>query len=55
MRGPLAPFLLPGLALCSLWLVRDAAPVFAVPRLRPDGLEAWKEVERRGLKGYVSA
>jgi bifunctional non-homologous end joining protein LigD len=34
-------------------LVADAAPVFAVPRLPADGLEAWAEVERRGLEGYV--
>jgi bifunctional non-homologous end joining protein LigD len=34
-------------------IVKNAAPVFAVRRLGSDGHEAWKEVERRGLEGFV--
>ena len=34
-------------------IVADRAPVFAVPRLSTDGQEAWAEVEKRGLEGYV--
>jgi bifunctional non-homologous end joining protein LigD len=34
-------------------LLVDAASVFAVPRLGTDGHEAWAEVQRRGLEGFV--
>jgi bifunctional non-homologous end joining protein LigD len=34
-------------------LLVGAESVFAVPRLSTDGYDAWAEVERRGLEGFV--
>ena len=35
--------------------IADQRLVLPVPRLADDGRDAWAEVERRGLEGYVAS